>query len=110
MGYLEPSTSQNVIYGILILLGFGSGMTFLMGFSVSTLKVKPSDIGNVISFQDVCQLGSSTITLVIAGQVFQSRTAANLEQVLAGKASPLSTTKVLLLVLKAPCSRNLVEV
>lgn len=56
-----------------------------MGFSVSTLKVKPSDVGNVISFQDVCQLGSSTISLVIAGQVFQSRATANLEHVLAGK-------------------------
>src|SRR3982074_2793778 len=77
--------AQGVIYSIRILLGFGSGMTFLMGFSVSTLKGKPSDISNVISFQDVCQLGSSTITLVIAGQFFQSRTAANLEQVLAGK-------------------------
>ncbi|KAM0523088.1 hypothetical protein ACHAPE_001580 [Trichoderma viride] len=85
MGYIKTSTSQGTIYGILVLLGFGSGLTFSMGFSVSTLKVKPSDIGNVISFQDICQLGSSTIVLVIAGQVFQSRATANLEHVLAGK-------------------------
>ncbi|KAM0255134.1 hypothetical protein ACHAQJ_006057 [Trichoderma viride] len=85
MGYIKTSTSQGVIYGILILLGFGSGLTFSMGFSISTLKVKSSDIGNVISFQNVCQLGSSTIVLVIAGQVFQSRATANLEHVLAGK-------------------------
>ncbi|PNP44256.1 hypothetical protein TGAMA5MH_03862 [Trichoderma gamsii] len=85
MGYIKTSTSQGVIYGILVLLGFGSGLTFSMGFSVSTLKVKPSDIGNVVSFQDICQLGSSTIVLVIAGQVFQSRATANLEHVLARK-------------------------
>ncbi|KAK5994318.1 Efflux pump patC [Cladobotryum mycophilum] len=85
MRYLKPSTSQGVIYGLLVLLGIGSGMSISMGFSISTFKVKPSDIGNAISFQDVCQLGSSTIGLVIAGRVFRSRAIANLEHVLAGK-------------------------
>ncbi|KAH8810754.1 major facilitator superfamily domain-containing protein [Xylogone sp. PMI_703] len=85
MGYLKSSTSQSVIYGILVLLGFSTSMSFSMGYSISTLKVKPSDIGNVICFQDVCQLGSSTIILVTAGQVFQSRAIANLQHALANK-------------------------
>lgn len=30
MGYIKTSTSQGVIYSILVLLGFSSGLTFLM--------------------------------------------------------------------------------
>ncbi|KAL6903321.1 major facilitator superfamily domain-containing protein [Trichoderma evansii] len=85
MHYLELSTSEGVIYGLLIVLGVGTGVAYSLGFTIATIKAGLSDLDHAINLQDICQLGSSTIILVIAGQVFQSRAAANLNHVLAGK-------------------------
>ncbi|PON26647.1 hypothetical protein TGAM01_v204657 [Trichoderma gamsii] len=85
MVYLRPSTQQGVIYGLMIIIGIGTGMTFSLGFSIASIKAGPSDVGRAISLQNVCRLGGSTITLVIAGQIFQSCAMANLEKVLAGE-------------------------
>ncbi|EHK46855.1 hypothetical protein TRIATDRAFT_46189 [Trichoderma atroviride IMI 206040] len=85
MVYLRPSTQQGVIYGLMIILGVGTGMTFSLGFSIASIMAGPSDVGRAISLQNVCRLGGSTITLVIAGQIFQSCAMANLEKVLAGE-------------------------
>lgn len=85
MAYLRPSTQQGVIYGLMIIIGVGTGMTFSLGFSIASIKAGPSDVGRAISLQNVCRLGGSTITLVAAGQIFQSCAMANLERVLAGE-------------------------
>ena len=84
VAYLKPSTSEGVIHGLIIILGIGTGATFSTGFAISTIRADPSDVGHAISVQDVCQLGGSVITLVVAGQIFQSRAVSNLEKVLAG--------------------------
>lgn len=85
MVYLRPSTRQGVIYGFMIIVGIGTGMTFSLGFSIASIMAGPSDVGRAISLQNVCRLGGSTITLAVAGQVFQSCAMANLENVLAGE-------------------------
>lgn len=85
MVYLKPSIQQGVIYGLMVILGVGTGMTFSLGFSIASIMAGPSDVGRAISLQNVCRLGGSTITLVIAGQIFQSCAMANLEKVLAGE-------------------------
>ncbi len=84
MGYLEPSTSQSVIYGLTVILAVGTGLGMSIGYTVATIKTPRSEIGNAISLQNVAQIGGSVITLVVAGQIFQSRAVANLEHVLAG--------------------------
>ncbi|KAH8800234.1 MFS drug efflux transporter [Xylogone sp. PMI_703] len=82
--YLKPSTSPAVIYGISIITGFGSGLVFQLGFAVATLTVPPKDIIHAISYQYISQIGGIVISLVIAGQIFQSQATDKLLEVLSG--------------------------
>ncbi|KAH8886515.1 MFS general substrate transporter [Thozetella sp. PMI_491] len=84
MVYLEPATSESTIYGLTVIVAFGTGITFQLGYTVSTLSVQPHDIGNALNFQNVAQLGGSVLSLVIASQVFQSTAVQNLNRVLDG--------------------------
>ncbi len=84
VGYLQPSTSESVIYGLTVLLAVGTGLTVTAGYTVASIKCAKQDIGNAITIQNVAQIGGSVITLVVAGQIFQSQAVRNLETVLAG--------------------------
>ncbi|KAI0136894.1 major facilitator superfamily domain-containing protein [Xylariales sp. AK1849] len=83
--YLKPSTPVANIYGFSIILAVGTGLTMQLGYVVASLKVRSSDIVNAINLQNVSQVGSTAICLVIAGQVFQSVAVNNLKSVLAGQ-------------------------
>lgn len=80
--YLTPSASVSTIYGLSVIMAVGTGLTMQLGYAVASLKVKPVDIVNAISLQNVSQVGSTAICLVIAGQVFQSTANRNLTGVL----------------------------
>jgi len=82
--YLDPATSQGVIYGLSVLIAVGQGMSIQLGYAVGTLTVDKADVGNVISLQNIAQIGGSTVGLVIGGQVFQSYAVRNLTAALAG--------------------------
>jgi MFS family permease len=82
--YLDPATSEGVIYGLSVIVAVGSGLTIQLGYAVGTLTVGSSDVGNAISIQNIAQIGGSTIALVIGGQVFQSYAVRNLTAALAG--------------------------
>lgn len=81
---LDPAIGTYAIYGLSIIIAIGSGLTIQLGYTVATLTVKPADIGNALSIQNVSQIGSSAIALVVAGQVFQSVAIENLEAALGG--------------------------
>jgi MFS family permease len=83
--YLSSSTPAAQIYGFSILMGVGTGMTMQLGYSVGSLKVKPSDILSAINLQNVAQIGATVICLVIASQAFQSNAVRNLNHVLNGQ-------------------------
>jgi MFS family permease len=83
--YLKPSTPVANIYGFSIIMAVGSGLTIQIGYAVASLKVESTDVVHSISLQNVSQIGSTVICLVIAGQVFQSVAANNLTSVLAGQ-------------------------
>jgi MFS family permease len=85
--YLNPSTSISVIYGISIINAVGTGLTTQLGYAIASLVVGPKDkdIKDAISLQNFSQLGANLISLVIAGQIFQSIAIKNLESTLAGK-------------------------
>ncbi|KAL2172742.1 hypothetical protein VTG60DRAFT_2561 [Thermothelomyces hinnuleus] len=69
-----------------ILMGIGTGITMQLGYAVASLKVpRPVDIFGAINMQNIAQIGSTVIFLVIAGQVFQSTAVHNLNIVLAGQ-------------------------
>ncbi len=82
--YLHPSTPTGVIYSLLVVGGIGTGLTLQIGFAVASLIVDVNDIGNAISIQNISQIGSSTICLAVAGQIFQSVAVRNLSAALAG--------------------------
>ncbi|KAJ6151652.1 hypothetical protein N7470_007249 [Penicillium chermesinum] len=85
VAYLSPSTPAAQIYGFSILMGVGTGITMQLGYSVGSLKVKPTDILSAINLQNVAQIGATVICLVIASQAFQSNAVKNLNHVLAGQ-------------------------
>ncbi len=85
MVYLDPSTSQGVIYGLSVVVAVGTGLTIQLGYAVATLTVGGSDVNNAISLQNLAQIGGGTVALVIAGKVFQSNAVANLMVALAGQ-------------------------
>ena len=81
--YLDPDTPKSYIYGFTIITAVGSGLTLQIGYAVATLKA-PKHMGDALALQNVAQIGSTVISLVIAGQVFQSTATQNLSRVLAG--------------------------
>ncbi|KAK3313200.1 major facilitator superfamily domain-containing protein [Apodospora peruviana] len=85
MTHLDVDASEGAIYGFTVIIALGTGLTIQLGYAVATLTVSPADIGHALSMQNVSQIGSTVICLVIAGQVFQSAAVANLGQALAGK-------------------------
>jgi MFS family permease len=82
--FLNPSTPESQIYGFTILIAVGSGLTLQISYAVGTLTAAAKDMGDVISMQNVSQIGSTVIALVIAGQVFQSEAVKNLQAALSG--------------------------
>ncbi|KAL7953316.1 major facilitator superfamily domain-containing protein [Trichoderma compactum] len=84
VAYLKLSTSISVIYSLSVSNAVGTGLTLQIGYAVASLVVDPKDIGDAISLQNLSQIGANLISLVIAGQIFQSVAVRNLEKVLAG--------------------------
>ncbi|KAK1771923.1 major facilitator superfamily domain-containing protein [Phialemonium atrogriseum] len=82
--FLDPSTPQGHIYGYTILIAVGTGLTVQISYAVGTLTAAAKDMGDVISMQNVSQIGSTVIALVIAGQIFQSEAVKNLQAALFG--------------------------
>ncbi|EGC45406.1 MFS drug efflux transporter [Histoplasma capsulatum var. duboisii H88] len=83
VAYLSPSTPTPQIYGFSILMGVGTGITIQLGYSVSSLKVAPTDSLSAINLQNVAQIGATVLSIVLANQVFQSTAVRNLNRVLA---------------------------
>ncbi|KAK8004477.1 hypothetical protein PG989_004196 [Apiospora arundinis] len=83
--HLKPSTPVANLYGFSVIMGAGCGLTMQLGYAVTSLKVKPEDAVNAITLQNVSQIGSQVLCLVIAGRVYQSTAVSNLTPVLAGQ-------------------------
>ena len=86
MAFLDPSTSQGLIYGVSVVLALGTGLTVQLGYAVATLTVADAaDVNHAISLQNIAQIGGGTVALVIAGKVFQANAVKNLTVALAGQ-------------------------
>lgn len=80
----DPATPEGTIYAATVVLALGTGLVATVGYAVASLTVEPGDVGDAITLQNVSQLGSTVICLVVAGQVFQGEAVRNLNGVLAG--------------------------
>jgi hypothetical protein len=77
--YLEPTTSVATIYGLTIITAFGGGVTQQLGYTIAAIKAFPTgDVVHALNFQNFSQIGATTISLVIAGQIFQTSAVDNL--------------------------------
>ena len=86
MAFLDPATSQGLIYGVSVVLALGTGLTVQLGYAVATLTVDDAaDVNHAISLQNIAQIGGNTVALVIAGKVFQANAVRNLTAALAGQ-------------------------
>ncbi|RDL32376.1 MFS transporter [Venustampulla echinocandica] len=79
--YLDPKTPAGLIYAFTVITAVGAGLTLQLGYPVATLKA-PKHMGDALALQNIAQIGGIVISLVIAGQVFQSTVTSNLAKVL----------------------------
>lgn len=87
---ISASSPARNVYGYSILLALGSGLTFQAGYTIATVKVSQKgwpakDVQSAISLQNISQIGSTLICLLISGQIFQSLAFRNLKSVLTGQ-------------------------
>jgi hypothetical protein len=78
------------IYGYSVLIAFGCGMSFNLGYTVAGVKMalkggSAHDVNLVVTMQNISQLGGTLMSLLISGQVFQSYSFKNLKVVLSGE-------------------------
>jgi MFS family permease len=82
-----PETPMAQVYGFSILVAFGAGLVIQVGYTLASMKAvkqnTPEDVPHTISLQNVAQIGGGAISLIIAGQVFQSTAVKELTKVLA---------------------------
>jgi len=85
---VHPSTPVANTYGYSILLAVGSGLTIQAGYSIASVKAgnkgNASNLQSAVTLQNISQLGSTLICLVLSGQVFQSIAFKELSRVLSG--------------------------
>lgn len=94
---VKASTAAGAIYGYTVIIAIGSGLTIQTGYAVATLLRAqagfPEDITNVVALQNTAQLGSTLISLVISGQVFQTYAYNGIAAVLAGRGYTSAQTR-----------------
>lgn len=83
MAYLGPNTPKPYIYGFTVLVAVGTGLTLQIGYAIAGFKTKPEWIGDAIALQNFSQVGGEVISLVLAGQIFQSKAVQNMTAALA---------------------------
>jgi hypothetical protein len=70
---ISTTTSSGRIYGCEILVAAGVGLAWQNAYSVGAAKVSsPKDVPKVIGFINLAQLGTISISLAIAGSLFQN--------------------------------------
>lgn len=72
MHTVTPETSPTRIYGYEVLVAAGAGLSFQTAYAIVVVKVKPVEVPAVIGFINIAQLGSVTIALSIAGNIYQN--------------------------------------
>jgi hypothetical protein len=84
MFFVTSTTKTAAIYGFEIMIAFGVGLIFQIGYAVASAKAPPKRAADSIGFINVAQIGSISITLAIAGSIFQNLGYLNLKHALEG--------------------------
>ncbi|KAL2830999.1 MFS general substrate transporter [Aspergillus pseudoustus] len=99
---VTSTTSTSAIYGYEVLVGSGSGCTLQIGYAVAAAYVPASRTAQVIRFQNISQIGSTTIALAVAGCIFQNIGFSRLEHTLAASGFSNSDLRTALAGVQSP--------
>jgi hypothetical protein len=69
---INTTTSSGRIYGSEILVAAGTGLVWQNAYTVAVSKVSPKDVPKALGFINLAQLGTVSISLAIAGSLFQN--------------------------------------
>ncbi len=72
MHTVNSNTSTSKIYGYEVLVASGAGFALQIAYTIIVVKVSPQEVPSAIGFINVAQIGSITIALSIAGNIFQN--------------------------------------
>ncbi|KAK2745275.1 hypothetical protein FQN57_003970 [Myotisia sp. PD_48] len=77
-------TPVSNIYGYTAILGLGTGLALQASYGVAAAKVKENEVQHSINYINLAQIGAETISLTIAGTIFQQLAFSHLSTRLAG--------------------------
>jgi hypothetical protein len=84
---IDTTTPSERIYGYEILVAAGSGLVWQIGYAVALAKA-PKDSSKALGFINLAQIGSTSLSLAIAGSLFQNLGFHELKRAFAGYAYP----------------------
>ncbi|KMQ47767.1 Major facilitator superfamily domain [Trichophyton rubrum] len=73
------------IYGYSIIIGIGTGLGIQASYGVAAAKVKEDEVQHAINYINLAQIGAETLSLTVAGTIFQQLAFKNLSKYLAGR-------------------------
>ncbi|PVH98321.1 MFS general substrate transporter [Periconia macrospinosa] len=69
---IDTNTPSGHIYGYEILVAAGSGLVWQIGYAVALAKASPKDSSKALGFINLAQIGTTSLSLAIAGSLFQN--------------------------------------
>ncbi|KAF2664681.1 MFS general substrate transporter [Microthyrium microscopicum] len=81
---INTSTLGGNIYGYEILVAAGTGLVWQNAYAIAVAKVSPKDSSKALGFINLSQLGATSISLAIAGSLFQNQGFRELKSAFAG--------------------------
>ncbi|KAM5490307.1 hypothetical protein MaudMau93_002505 [Microsporum audouinii] len=85
MSTVEVDTPDSNIYGYSIIIGIGTGLCVQASYGIAAAKVKEYEVQHAINYINLAQIGAETISLTVAGTIFQQLAFKNLSLYLAGR-------------------------
>lgn len=93
---ITSTTSVAHIYGFEVLIAAGSGISFQNAYAVASVKVEAKDKSNAIGFINTAQIGTTALSLAIAGCLYQNLGVGFLRDALSSSGLPDETFHALL--------------
>ncbi|EFE29804.1 uncharacterized protein ARB_03145 [Trichophyton benhamiae CBS 112371] len=85
MSTVGVDTPVGNIYGYSIIIGIGTGLGVQASYGVAAAKVKEDEVQHAINYINLAQIGAETISITVAGTIFQQLAFKNLSKYLAGR-------------------------